>query len=1047
MYKTSSIKQLGVVLQQADLVSSTQVKIALREQAQFKTKRIGEILARRGWLKQETADFFVEQWPNLLSHRVKQPIGQYFKKAALLSDRQIEAILAEQKQTKLKFGELAVKKGWLKSNTIDFFLTYLTFQEQTDRQVTHVAQTPDIFESNDALKAIQQKLLENQNCDPFRLLKLYRQILRQKAIADYKTPELVELLNLGLIIKRGDLLITNPIYELAFNLNWVEEELARLRPFNEIRIKLFKLETKASSPYSVLEEILFWTGEQFYLTQKLCQLISESDIFIPAGEEAIQVKQIVQHYLIDNWETQAAAEPLRIMEQQILENQQCDPLSLLTLYRQILLQQTVLSDNSVQQTELLNLGLIVQPGENLSVANRIYEKVFNLAWVEKKLVRFHPWNETLQLFKLEQKASSPYHLLKEILFWTGEQFELTQKLCHLIFESVDFVAENEEAMQVRQIVQDCFINNWETQASAEPLRVLKQQILENRQCSPIDLLTFYRKILQHQPVSNSDCPKSSGRADRAQRTELIDLGLIVAQGENLNIANPIYEIVFNLAWVEKELVSLHPWHEQIQLLKLEEKASSPYSVFNEILAWTSGQLVLTQTLSQLLSESTFYIWAGEEAKRVEQLVRENFIDDWETQAVAEPLRVLRQQILENQQCDPIGLLTVYRQILRQGDLPIDDRPEQTELLNLGLIVDCDGRVTVANRIYEAVFNRSWATQELETRLRQSIVETNATHHSDNTTSVITTAERTKKKKTSHSAGAIALTILLGLGIVGTLVLGFALYNYFKAKVLFEQGNALFSQGKNEEAIATYNELLKHDSNYYQAWTNRGYALARLKDYDNMLKSCTTATIIEPKAIYAWNCQGEALHNLKQYNEAIASFDRGIAIEPQNPVFSINKTESLLRLGQIDNALRSIEWAIKLLKQNNQSDEQALINRELSVAFNSKAKILLQQEKYEEALNAYDRALSSAPNYFAAQQGRGVALRKLSRYDEAIAQFNQLLDASEQTDEQRAETLYYLGLTLRNADQYQEAIAAFNEALALKPDYPEAKEARRWLAGY
>jgi tetratricopeptide (TPR) repeat protein len=1036
MYKTSSIKQLGAVLQQADLVSSTQVKIALREQSQFKTKRIGEILARRGWLKQETADFFAEQWPNLLSHKVKQPIGQYFKKAALLNDRQIEAILSEQKQTKLKFGELAVKKGWLKSNTIDFFLTYLTFQEQV-RQANTVAQTPDIFESNDALKAIEQKILENQSCDPFRLLKLYRQILRQKAIADYKTPELVELLNLGLIIKRDDRLIANPIYELAFNLNWVEEELARLRPFNEIRIKLFKLETKASSPYSVLEEILFWTGEQFYLTQKLCQLISESDVFICAGEEAIRVKQIVQHYLIDNWETQAAAEPLRLMEQQILENQQCDPLSLLTLYRQILLKQTVLSDDSVQQTELLNLGLIVQPGENLSIANRIYEKVFNLAWVEKKLIRQHPWYESLELSKLEQKAHSPYHLFKEILFWTGEQFNLTQKLCHLIFESVDLMAENEEALQIRQIVQDNFINNWETQASAEPLRVLRQQILENQQCDPIELLAFYRKILQHQSVANNES---------AQRAELIALGLIVAQGEDLSIANPIYEIVFNLAWVEKELLSLHPWSEQIQLYKLEDKASSPYSVFNAILAWTGGQLALTQTLSQLLSESTSYIWAGEEAKRVEQIVRENFIDNSETQA-AEPLRLLKQQVLENQQCDPIGLLTVYRQILRQGSLIVDDRPEQTELLNLGLIVERNGRVTVANRIYEAVFNRSWATQELETRLRQSIIETTATSPSDDTVSFIPTAQRTQQKKAPLSGGAIARTILIGIGVASTLVLGLALYNFFKAKMLFERGNTLFNKGQNEEAIATYDDLLRHDSNYYQAWTNRGYALARIKEYEDMLESCTTASIIEPKAIYAWNCKGEAQHNLKRYEEAIASFNKGIDLDPQNPVFSINKTESLFRLGKTDEALISIERAIALLQQNKKSNEQPLINRELSVAFNSKAKILLQQQEYEKALNAYNNALIYAPSYFAALQGRGVALRKLGRYSEATAQFNQLLDAPKQTDEQRAETLYYLGLTLEDSANPQDAIEAFDEALTLKPDYQEAEKARQRLAGY
>ncbi|MCU0532859.1 MAG: tetratricopeptide repeat protein [Hydrococcus sp. Prado102] len=1036
MYKTPSIKQLGTVLQQADLVSSTQVKIALQEQSQSRDKRIGEILARRGWLKQETADFFAEQWPNLLSHRVRQPLGQYLKKAALLSDRQVETLLLEQKQTNLRFGELAVKRGWLKPTTIDFFLNYLGFNDLYPQNSTIAAES-EIFESNDSLKSIRQGILENQHCEPFRLLKLYRQILRHKAIADYKTPELIELTNLDLLVKKGDRLIANPIYEKTFNLDWVEEELARLRPFNEIRIKLFKLETKASSPYSVLEEILFWTGEQFYLTQKLCQLISESEVFIAAGKEAMRVEQIVQKNLIENWEMQAAAEPLRIMEQQLLENQQCDPLSLLKLYRQILLKQTVLSDDSAQQTELLNLGLIVQPGETLSVANRIYEKVFNLAWVEKKLLLLHPWNEQLWLYKLDPKASSPYSLLEEILFWTGGQFDLTQKLCHLVSKSDTFIAAGEEAMRVRQIIQDNLIDNWEAPA-AEPLRVLRQQLLENRQCNPLSLLKLYRKILQQQPISTSD---------RIQQVELLNLGLIVSQGEDLSVANPIYEMIFNLAWVEKELVSLHPWNEALQLFKLEEKASSPYNVLNEILAWTGGQLTLTQTLFNLVVESPSYIQAGIEAMRVEQIVKENLINNWETQPAAESLRVLQQQLLENQQCDSLSLLKLYRQILRQGDITADDSPEQRELLNLGLIVVRGDRVTVSNRIYETVFNRSWVTQDLEQRLQQSLVESTVERPLDNAASVIPTAKRTRKKKASRSAGTFVSPILFGLGIAGTIVFGVSIYNFLMARALFEQGNILFNEGKNQEAIATYDDLLKHDSNYYQAWTNRGYALARLRDYEKMLESCKTATIIEPKAIYAWNCQGEALHNLKRYDEAIAAFDKGMALDSHNPVFSINKTESLLKLGNINEALDAIDRAIELLKQNNKSDGQELVSRELSVAFNSKAKILLQQEEHEEALNAYDSALSYAPNYFAASQGRGVALRKLRRYDEAIAQFNQLLDVPKQTDDQKAETLYYLGLTLNNLDRTQEAIAAFDEALNLKPNYQQAIEARQRIVGY
>ena len=52
------MKPLGKVLQQADLISSEQVEIALKEQTLVHGLRFGEILASHGWLKQKTADFF-----------------------------------------------------------------------------------------------------------------------------------------------------------------------------------------------------------------------------------------------------------------------------------------------------------------------------------------------------------------------------------------------------------------------------------------------------------------------------------------------------------------------------------------------------------------------------------------------------------------------------------------------------------------------------------------------------------------------------------------------------------------------------------------------------------------------------------------------------------------------------------------------------------------------------------------------------------------------------------------------------------------------------
>ncbi len=116
---------LGELLQQAGLLSELQIQLALEEQASGNNLRFGEILASRGWLRQETIDFFVDGLPKIATSVQKQPLGYYLKQAHLLDDAQINAILAEQKQLNLRFGEIAVNKGWLKPETIDSVLNSL----------------------------------------------------------------------------------------------------------------------------------------------------------------------------------------------------------------------------------------------------------------------------------------------------------------------------------------------------------------------------------------------------------------------------------------------------------------------------------------------------------------------------------------------------------------------------------------------------------------------------------------------------------------------------------------------------------------------------------------------------------------------------------------------------------------------------------------------------------------------------------------------------------------------------------------------------------
>jgi hypothetical protein len=124
MAKRFQPKPIGLILQEAALVTPAQLEVALHEQQYFELP-LGEILAHHGWINKETADFFVEQWPRIVDHSYQHPLGYYLRLASLLDEQQIRQILQEQKKLGIRFGATAVLKGWLKQQTIDYFLENL----------------------------------------------------------------------------------------------------------------------------------------------------------------------------------------------------------------------------------------------------------------------------------------------------------------------------------------------------------------------------------------------------------------------------------------------------------------------------------------------------------------------------------------------------------------------------------------------------------------------------------------------------------------------------------------------------------------------------------------------------------------------------------------------------------------------------------------------------------------------------------------------------------------------------------------------------------
>ncbi|MBF2048486.1 MAG: AAA-like domain-containing protein [Elainella sp. C42_A2020_010] len=81
------------------------------------------------------------------------------------------------------------------------------------------------------LRTIRDRLLSNEQ-RASRLLGLYRQILQCGSIPADDSPETIELLLSGLVVKQqGQLRVFSRIYAEVFNLEWVSKQLQTLRPY------------------------------------------------------------------------------------------------------------------------------------------------------------------------------------------------------------------------------------------------------------------------------------------------------------------------------------------------------------------------------------------------------------------------------------------------------------------------------------------------------------------------------------------------------------------------------------------------------------------------------------------------------------------------------------------------------------------------------------------------------------------------------------------------------------------------------------------------
>lgn len=193
---------------------------------------------------------------------------------------------------------------------------------------------------------------------------------------------------------------------------------------SEIEPLVRGLTGKVGNPKAVLKEILAWTGGQPFLTQKLCQLVRNSETDIPVGTEATRIGELVRASILENWEIQDRPEHLKTIRDRLLSNEQRVGY-LLKLYQQVLQQGGIVADDSLAQMELRLSGLTVKQQTTLRVYNRIYKKVFDGNWVEEEIGKLKPYSEAVNAWLASGRQDESRLLrgqaLQEALAWARDK--------------------------------------------------------------------------------------------------------------------------------------------------------------------------------------------------------------------------------------------------------------------------------------------------------------------------------------------------------------------------------------------------------------------------------------------------------------------------------------------------------------------------------------------------------------------------------------------------------------------------------------------------
>jgi tetratricopeptide (TPR) repeat protein len=256
----------------------------------------------------------------------------------------------------------------------------------------------------------------------------------------------------------------------------------------------------------------------------------------------------------------------------------------------------------------------------------------------------------------------------------------------------------------------------------------------------------------------------------------------------------------------------------------------------------------------------------------------------------------------------------------------------------------------------------------------------------------------------------------------------------------------------QDALATLQRLEQVHPRFSLLYQERGYCWTSLRDAPRAMEAFAKAVTLNPALTASWTML-ERMSRMTGERECAEEAAGQISMLKKLPP-EVVQAGSLFADGDLDAAEKilteyacrgkSHREALRLLARiEHQRNEMEMAERLLEAALKvapgyeaarvDSVRVLLDGQKYPEALDAADALLSLAPGKTDSLSLRATALTGLGRHEEAIALYQQLLATSAESAELRVA----LGHALQSIGRQQDAIDCYQTAAAMRPGFGDA----------